>query len=169
MVDLCSCELPGYGDVTGFKWDVAAMPKGPKRAFNFLNVDVGSLIRQGKDHETAWDVLRFMTLDEPNASHLQVDSYGAIPARIESLPAFKEGLAGRFPGINVQVFLDAIPHAGGDNEDWIPNYAQVRTLQNAAFDRILKGEATADDELPRLQAAAQKAIDEWLARGGRGS
>ena len=168
MVDMCSCELAGYGDITGFRWDVAAIPKGPKRLFNFLNVDVGSLVKAGRDHATAWDVLKFMTLDEPNARHLQIDSYGAIPARIDSQAAFKEVLASRFPGVNAQLFLDAIPYAGGDNEDWVPNYAQVRALQNEAFDRLLKGETAVDEELPRLQADAQKAIDEWLAKFGRG-
>lgn len=168
MVDMCSCELAGYGDITGFQWDIAAMPKGPKRLFNFLNVDVGSLVKAGRNHETAWDVLKFMTLDEPNARRLQIDSYGAIPARIESQSAFTELLAARFPGVKARLFLDAIPYAGGDNEDWVPNYAQVRALQNAAFDQLLKGEATAGEALAQLQTAAQQAIDEWLAQYGRG-
>jgi len=164
MVDMCSCDLSGYGDVTGFTWDVGAMPKGPQGPFNFLNVDVGMLVKQGKNQDTAWDVLKTMTLDEPNARRLQVDSYGAIPARTEDVPYFKETFARKYPSVDVQPWLDAVQYAGGDNEDWAPAFSQVNSLKGKTFDTVMLGQGSAVEEMPKLQADAQKAIDDWFAK-----
>jgi len=163
MVDMCSCDLASYGNVSSFAWDLAAMPRGPRGPFNFLNVDVGALVKQGKQQELAWDVAKTLLLDEPQATRLQVESYGAIPSRTDQLPVFKGHLSQRFPGLDAQVFLDAIPYAGGDNEDWLPNFAQVNALKSKAFDMVMLGQATAADALSGLQTEAQEAIDEWLA------
>jgi multiple sugar transport system substrate-binding protein len=162
MIDMCTCDFASFGQAKDFKWDIAAMPKGPKRTFAFLNVDVGAIPRASKQQDLAWDVLRFFLIQQPNASHLILDSYGAIPPEKGQESKFAESIKGKYPNLDVQVILDAIQYCSGANEDWIPNYAQVNQLTGKHFDVIMLGQAPAESEMRKLQSEAQAAIDDWF-------
>lgn len=162
MIDMCSCNIKTpYGTNVPFSWKPAALPAGPARRFGFLNLDVGAIVAASKDHDLAWEVLKFFTIDPTNESKLAFDSYGGVPPLKANQGAFAEGIKRDLPNVNPQVWLDGFPSASPENEAWWPAFAEVNDLIGKSFDSIMGGTAAAT-AMPQLQQAAQAKIDDWF-------
>lgn len=162
MIDMCSCDIKSpYGQSVPFTWKAAAVPAGPGRRFSFLNLDVGAIVKPSADHDLAWEVLKFLTVDPANEKQLAYGSFGAIPPLSENRDAFPQGIRTDLPNVDPSVWIDGLPDASPENEAWFPAFAQVNDLVGKAFDDIIGGQA-ASNVMPKLQQDAQAQIDNWF-------
>jgi len=162
MIDMCSCDIKSpYGTGVPFEWKAAAMPTGPERRFAFLNLDVGALVKAGRNHELAWQVLKYFAVDPAAERRLAYESYGAVPPLRANADAFVTGIKADLPSVDPQVWLNGLPSASPENESWFPAFAEVNDLVGKTFDQIIGGTAAAQ-AMPSLQQAAQAKIDEWF-------
>lgn len=162
MIDMGTSDISSFAKDTPFDFALAAMPTGPARRFSFLNLDVGCLLKAGKNQDAAWEVLKFFSLDPANDKTLAFDSYTEIPPLKANTSAFTAGVRSQFKKADPQVWIDGFGSAGADNEAWFPAFAEVNTLVGKAFDSIIDGKP-ASSLLPPLQTAAQVEIDKWFA------
>lgn len=163
MIDMCACDLLTFGVGTKFAWDVAAWPRGPERLISHLNVDFGSVVSKSKDAAGAFELVRFLLADPENGRTLSTQAYGAMsPLKSES-GKFVEQLKGRFPGVDLKVFIDALPHSANEQEVWYPAFTEVGDMGGQFLDSVKEGKATAAEQLPKYQEAAQKKVDQWFA------
>lgn len=162
MIDMCSCDIKSpYGSDVPFEWKAAAMPTGPERRFAFLNLDVGALVKAGRNHDLAWQVLKYFAVDPAAERRLAYDSYGAVPPLKVNRDAFVTGIKADLPSVDPQVWIDGFPSASPENEAWFPAFAEVNDLVGKSFDQIIDGTPAAQ-AMPALQQAAQAKIDEWF-------
>ncbi len=162
MIDMCSCDIKSpYGTDVPFEWKAAAMPAGPARRFAFLNLDVGALVKAGRNHELAWQVLKYFAVDPVAERRLAYESYGAVPPLKVNRDAFVTGIKADLPAVDPQVWINGFPSASPENESWFPAFAEVNDLVGKTFDQIIGGTA-ASQAMPALQQAAQAKIDEWF-------
>jgi multiple sugar transport system substrate-binding protein len=162
MIDMCSCNIKTpYGTDVPFSWKAAALPAGPARRFGFLNLDVGAIVAASKDHDLAWEVLKFFTVDPPNERKLAYDSYGGIPPLKENVAAFADGIKRDLPKADPKVWLDGIPSSSPENEAWFPAFSEVNDLVGKSFDSVMGG-TPASQAMPQLQQQAQARIDDWF-------
>lgn len=163
MIDMCSCDIKTpYGQDVPFSWKAAAMPAGPARRFGFLNLDVGSIVKASSQHDLAWEVLRFFTVDPANEKQLAYGSYGAIPPLKDNRDAFSQGIRQDLPNVDPNVWIDGLADASPENEAWFPAFAQVNDLVGKAFDEVVVDAKPAIDVMRTLQADAQAQIDSWF-------
>lgn len=162
MIDMCACDLLSYGLDNDFAWDVAAWPRGPKRLISHLNVDFGTIVSKSARQAQAFDLLRFLLIEPENARTLSTKAYGAMsPLKSES-GKFVDELQGRFPGVDLDVFVKALPHSANEQEVWYPAFTEIGDLGGQFLDTVRQGKATAAEQLPKYQEAAQKKFDEWF-------
>ncbi len=162
MIDMCTCNIKTpYGTDVPFAWKAAAMPAGPKRRFCFLNLDLGAIVKASKNHDLAWEVLKYLTIDPVPAGKLAYQSDGAIPPLKADSAQFSSGIKHDLPSVKPSVWIDGLPYASEENEQWIPAFAEVNDLEGKAFDQVIAG-APAAQILPILQSQAQAQIDQWF-------
>ncbi|MGI9032751.1 MAG: extracellular solute-binding protein [Acidimicrobiales bacterium] len=162
MIDMCSCNIKTpYGTDVPFAWKAAALPAGPARRFGFLNLDVGAIVAASQNHDLAWEVLKFLTLDPANEAKLAYDSYGGVPPLKENESAFADGIKRDLPSVDPKVWLDGFASSSPENEAWFPAFSEVNDLVTKSFDSIMAG-APASSAMPQLQAQAQAKIDDWF-------
>ena len=162
MIDMCSCDIKSpFGTDVPFSWKAAAMPAGPSRRFGFLNLDVGTIVAGAKDHDLAWEVLKFLTFDPATERKLSFDSYGAVPPLKQNRDAFSDGITRDLPKVDPKVWIDGFSSASPENEAWFPAFAEVNDLVGKSFDAIIGGTPAAQ-AMPQLQQQAQAKIDEWF-------
>lgn len=162
MVDMCTCDLPSFGAVQRFDWDVAAWPRGPKRLASTLNLDVGAIVARSRNHELSWQILRELLTVPASERRLATRGYGAIPPLKSQSAAFVPYVKRRYPGIDLQVFLDGIEHGTAESEAWYPAFAQVGDLGGQFLQPVFEGKAPAAAQLSKYQVAAQGKVDAWL-------
>jgi hypothetical protein len=75
---------------------------------------------------------------------------------------FVDELQGRFPGVDLSVFVKALPHSANEQEVWYPAFTEISDLGGQFLDTVRQGKATAAEQLPKYQEAAQKKFDEWF-------
>lgn len=161
IIDMCGCDLLSYGLDNDFEWDVAAWPAGPARLVSTLNLDVGAIVAASPRRDAAFEALEFLLVDPANARRLATQGYGAMsPLRSEE-GAFLEELEGDFPGVDLQLFLDAFPFSV-NQEGWFPAFTEVGDAGGEFLDPIALGDATAAEQLPEYQTAAQEMVDQWF-------
>ncbi len=107
MVELCSCEIAAHGGVP-FPWQAAAMPAGPARRFTALDVDLVAMTRVGRNHDLAWELLKFMTLDPAQERQVATDAFGAIPALRENRDSFVAAAQGAALDLKATVWLEGL-------------------------------------------------------------
>lgn len=73
-----------------------------------------------------------------------------------------EQLGGRFPDVDLQVFVDALEHSSPEQEEWFPGYTQINDMGGQFLDAVYQGEAPAAGQLTEFQQAAQKEVDDWF-------
>lgn len=162
MIDMCACDLLSFGVDNSFAWDVAAWPRGPKRLISHLNVDFGTVVSKSKRQAQAWELLRFLLIEPENARTLSTKAYGAMsPLRSES-GKFVDELQGRFPDVDLNVFVKALPHSANEQEVWYPAFTEIGDMGGQYLDSVRQGKATAAEQLPKYQEAAQKKFDDWF-------
>lgn len=161
MIDMGTSDIASFAKETPFEFALAAMPTGPARRFCFLNLDMGCVLKGGKNQDVAWEVLKFMSMDPANSKKLAFDSYTEIPALKVNDGTFTAGVKSQFAKADPQVWIDGFASAGADNEAWFPAFAEVNKLIGDAFDSIIAGKA-ASVVMPPLQVAAQAEIDKWF-------
>ncbi|CAA9234347.1 MAG: hypothetical protein AVDCRST_MAG50-1346 [uncultured Acidimicrobiales bacterium] len=162
MIDMGTSDISSYGTGTPFEFSLAAMPAGPARRFNFLNLDVGAVVKASKNTDLAWEVLKYFSLDPAASKRLAFDSYNEIPALKQNTEAFSTGVRASLPKADPKVWIDGFEFAGADNEAWFPAFAEVNSLVGKAFDSIVDGRPAAS-VLPQLQGTAQTEIDKWFS------
>ncbi|MEO5680468.1 MAG: extracellular solute-binding protein [Acidimicrobiales bacterium] len=162
MIDMCSCNIKTpYGTDVPFAWKAAALPAGPDRRFGFLNLDVGAIVAAGKNHDLAWEVLKFLAIEPANEKQLAYESYGGVPPLKETQAAFADGIARDLPKVDPKVWIDGFPSSSPENEAWFPAFSEVNDLIGKSFDSIMSGTPAAT-AMPQLQTQAQAKIDEWF-------
>ncbi len=161
IIDMCGCDLQSWGAGNDFAWDVAPWPKGPERLVSTLNLDVGAIVKQSKQHEAAFEALRFLLVEPKNARKLSTKGYGAMSPLRSEQGAFLEELKGDFPDVNLQLFLDAFPYSI-NQEGWFPAFTQVGDLGGKYLDPVALGKSTAGEQLPAYQREAQQLVDQWF-------
>ncbi|HEV2068299.1 MAG TPA: hypothetical protein VGR26_00735, partial [Acidimicrobiales bacterium] len=161
MIDMCGCDLATWGTGIDFDWDVAPWPRGPEALVSTLNLDVGAIVARSENQEAAFEALRFLLIDPANARTLATKGYGAMSPLASERDAFLEEVSVDFPDIDLQLFLDALPHSV-NQESWMPAFAEVNDLQSQYLDPVFLEGAPAAEQLPLFQQAAQEAVDRWL-------
>ena len=161
MVDMCSCDLASYGTGNKFRWDVAAWPRGPKRTVATLNLDVGTIPAASGNHDLAWALLRDFLTVSANTRVLATKGYGAIPALKSEAGGFIDAVRGRYPGVDLQVFLDAIPYCTPETEEWYPAFSEIGGL--STLQPLYDGKVSAAEILPKYQQQTQKLVDSWFS------
>ncbi len=161
IIDMCGCDLLSYGVDNDFEWDVAPWPKGPAKLVSTLNLDVGAVVAASDKRDAAFEALEFLLVEPANARKLATKGYGAMsPLRSEE-GAFLTELESEFPGIDLQLFLDAFPFSV-NQEGWFPAFTQVNDAGGEFLDPIALGDAPAADQLREYQRAAQNLVDRWF-------
>lgn len=161
MIDMGTSDITAYGRDVPFDFQLAAMPTGPARRFNFLNLDVGCIVQASKNQNLAWEVLKYFSLDPATDERLAYGSYAMVPPLTSRAGAFTTGVQSSLKA-NPQVWLDGFASAGPDNEAWFPAFSEVNTLVGNAFDSVIGGKPAAS-VLPGLQTQSQTQIDMWFA------
>ncbi len=164
MAELCTCDLPTWGAVKTFKWDVAPIPRGPKRLFSYLNLDVGAIVDKATDKDAAWELLKSMLIDQGNEEQLSYESLKAIPPLKSNTAHFTDGVKRDFPTLDVNVLTDSLKYGSTESEDWHPAYIELGQTTGPLLDPVRRGEAKAADVAAKAQAAGQKVIDDWFAK-----
>ncbi len=161
IIDMCGCDLQTFGLDNPFEWDVAAWPKGPERLVSTLNLDVGAIVAASDQSDAAFEALKFLLVDPANARRLSTKGYGAMSPLRSEQGAFLEELKPDFPGVDLQVFLEAFPYSV-NQEGWFPAFTQVGDLGGQYLDPVALGQSTAAEQLPLYQQTAQKLVDRWF-------
>lgn len=164
MAELCTCDLPTWGAVKTFKWNVAPIPRGPKRLFSYLNLDVGAIVAKATDKDAAWELLKSMLIDQGNEEQLSYQSLKAIPPLKSNTARFTDGVKRDFPTLDVSVLTESLKYGSTESEDWHPAYIELGQTTGPILDPVRRGEAKAADVAAKAQAAGQKVIDDWFAK-----
>jgi len=162
MIDMCACDLLSFGVDNSFQWDVAAWPRGPKRLISHLNVDFGSVVAKSKGQAQAWELLRFLLVNPQNGRTLSSKGYGAMSPLRSETGTFVDELKGRFPDVDLSVFVKALPYSANEQEVWYPAFTEIGDMGSQFLDTVKQGKSTAAEQLPKYQEAAQKKFDEWF-------
>jgi len=160
IIDMCGCDLQSWGADNPFEWDVAPWPKGPAKLVSTLNLDVGAIVAASDQHDASFEALRFLLTEPANARQLS-SGYGAMSPLKSEQNAFLDQLGGSFPGVDLQLFLDAFPYSV-NQEGWFPAFTEVGDLGGQFLDPVALGKSTAAEQLPQYQQAAQALVDRWF-------
>lgn len=161
IIDMCGCDLQSFGANNEFEWDVAPWPTGPERLVSTLNLDVGAIVAASKHHDEAFEALQYLLVEPDNARELSTKGYGAMSPLRSEQNAFLKSLSGDFPGVDLQVFLDAFPYSV-NQEGWFPAFTEVGDIGGQFLDPVALGKSSAAEQLPRYQKAAQALVDRWF-------
>jgi multiple sugar transport system substrate-binding protein len=160
MIDMCSCEINSpFGLQVPFVWKAAALPAGPARRVGPLEVSLGAIVAASRQHDLAWEVLKFFAVDPAHERDLAFAGFNAAPALTANADAFTQGTKGL--GVDPAVWVAGRPDASAENDTWVPAFADVQTLLAAALAQV-SGGASAATVMPQLQQQAQAKIDAWF-------
>jgi multiple sugar transport system substrate-binding protein len=161
MIDMCSCDLSSpFASQVPFQWKAAALPKGPGGHVGMLEVSLATIVAAGRQHDLAWEVLKFFAVDPAQESQLSYAGFGAIPPLSANQATFTEGIKPSI-GADPAVWIAGLPSASAEGDGWVPAFAAVQGLFSAALAQVLGG-APAATVMPQLQQQAQAAIDAWF-------
>ncbi len=162
MIDMCSCDIRSpLGTSVPFTWRPAAVPSGPVRRFNFLNLDVGTILRASHHHDLAWEVLKYLAINPNVERQLSFGAYGEFPPLRSTVGAFPAGIHRELPAVDARVWQNGFPHAYDYNEAWFPAFAAINDLIGPTFDKVEAG-APAAPLMRQLQGQAQSKVNAWL-------
>jgi multiple sugar transport system substrate-binding protein len=136
---------PTYRAVTGFDWDVAALPRRQTRA-GILHADAYCMAATAKDKSAVWAFIEYA--NSPEGQTLVAASGRTVP----SLKAVAESPAFLDPApepSSSRVFLDTIPHMRA--VPVLSNWGDIEEIASDEIERAFYGDAT-------VAEAAQSAI-----------
>lgn len=129
-----------YWDVS---WNWAVQPMGTRRA-TIMYIDHLYIAKNNRD-EAAWEWVKFLVTNPEVQIIYAGEGNGKIPALREAAYTWvNEMLAQMYPGLHLHVLLDGIMYdIGGRTGEAFPNWQRVAPIIHEAYDRILRGEASA--------------------------
>ncbi|MGI6083722.1 MAG: extracellular solute-binding protein [Limnochordia bacterium] len=92
----------------GFNWRVAASPRG-ERAISQTSIHGLGMSLHGRQHDTAWELLAYLTLD-PQGAILFSRAENRVPVVREAINDFLKRWSADFPDKDVNVFVTAMDH-----------------------------------------------------------
>lgn len=124
-----------------FKWDVVALPDGPKPGGNWLFWGSYAANAKTANPEAAWRVIKALT--DP-AIQKMVSELGAnIPSRVGDQA--KQDFLGFTPPDNNQAFLDGLANNSvAEGPLWAGSWPKFDTVMGAAVSGVVNGEKTVD-------------------------
>lgn len=140
MIELCSCDAATVLNDLPFTAQLAALPAGPTRRPASIDVQLGAIVAESKQHDLAWRLLSYLSLDKDTAAKV-ADGFGLNPLAVAE--------------------ADAGAATSARSGAWMPAFTKVRDLIDTAFSRVRAGTSPAE-VLPTLQRDAQRAIDAWF-------
>ena len=147
-----------------FTWDMAAIPGGPNgKVLSMVDADTAVMPAAGKNPNEAWEVMKWFF--EKEQYDTLIANYSCLPADKESMASWSSKLSSKYPGVDFQVFLDAMDYTETYNhESWKPNYPKINTEMTKAHDAITNGTNLDVDALMKeTSTAVQALIDEYWA------
>jgi multiple sugar transport system substrate-binding protein len=154
-------ELVRYASIEDFEWDVCPDVFGPVNRRTRLCIDQGCLTQKSKNHDAAWEWLKFIT--GPGMSErFSVDLRAALPPRASGLDLYMQRAAEAYPGIDATITFDALPRSRY-MEYWRPP-TEWRDLWSPYTDKVLANEATAQEAFPEGAEKVQENWDEYWAQ-----
>ncbi|MDQ6615619.1 MAG: hypothetical protein M3083_12985, partial [Actinomycetota bacterium] len=133
---------------------------GPARRFGSLEVILGTIVATSRQHDLAWEVLKFFAVDPGPERQLAVAGFNAMPAVRANADAFAQGTR-QAVGVDPAVWVAGLPSSSAENGGWIPAFAEVHDLLTAALAQVAAG-ASAAVAMPQAQQQAQAKIDAWF-------
>lgn len=144
--------VPAYREITGFDWDVAALPRN-RNAAGILHSDAFCMASRARHKDAAWAFIEFAS--SVNGQTILARSGRTVP----SLKAVAESPAFLDPGAapaSSRVFLDGIPvirrvpvHSG-----WV----DVETTGSEELERAFYGQASVEEA---MRAAVVQSIEDF--------
>jgi multiple sugar transport system substrate-binding protein len=141
--------VPTYRTVTGFDWDVAALPMARRRA-GILHADAYCMPKAGSNRAGAWAFIEFA--NSPEGQRIVATSGRTVPSlrAVAESPAFLDPAA---KPRNSRVFLEGIPHirAVPVMDTWI----DIEDLVGQELERAYYGRASVDEVIATATRRAQ--------------
>ncbi len=137
-----------------FRWDVAALPQGKKRAAAYWT-QATSVFKNSKQKDAAWTFVQFLLSDE--GQRILAESKFATPSKkaIASSPAYLTGNPE-----HIKVFVDAYAH--GRSIQFTPQWFQIMaggtSVIARAFDPVWLGQAKVEDAVKSASAEVDKIL-----------
>lgn len=143
----------------GENWDMAAVPSYQGETTANLNADTFRILKASKNHDAAFEVLKFFLGD---ASQELLKLYGGMPARKADQEAFFKELDGTFPqNVDWQVAKDGVNFPDNPSfEGYMPNYNEAFDLTNTFLNKLYTAEGLdMDQEIAAFKAELQTVFD----------
>ncbi len=150
-----TCCLTDAGET----WDVAVVPSYKGKTTSNLNADTFRLLKAGKNHEAAFEVLKYF-LGEASPELLKL--YGGMPARKADQEAFFKDLDETFPQkVDWQVAKDSVNYPDTPSfEGYMPNYNEAFDLTNTFLNKLFTTDGLdMDKEIAAFKAELQTVFD----------
>ena len=150
----------------GFNWNVAPIPAGPHGdVVSPTNADTFAIPSHSKHPQQAWEVAKWLV--EPEMLARICSILGCMPARKSLADGWLKDMAGQYPNVDFQLFVDSIQYmdASPNNEGWVPNYQKVwDATQNAQDILVSDGSVDVQTVMDDLDSEVQGYLDEyWVA------
>ncbi len=128
-------SMRSFTPIKDFVWDVAPVPKGPAGRIPFIASRGWNIMRNSKNKEVAWSLLKYFT--SPEALRLYVETFGILPPSRTSI--VKDWMVKVQAPKNREVFFRDIEHA---KAPW-PITADVFNPVSKAVEQIVWGKKSA--------------------------
>jgi multiple sugar transport system substrate-binding protein len=147
---------PTYREITGFDWDVAALPRREQPA-GILHSDGYCMPTTARDKDATWKFIEFANSAEGQT--IIARSGRTVPSLVEvaSSPAFLDPNA---RPANGQVFLSTLPDIRA--VPIVPGWVDIEELTAAELERAYYGTATVDEV---IQSAINRTLPFFTGTG----
>jgi multiple sugar transport system substrate-binding protein len=148
-------------DNAGDKWDLAVVPSYNGKTTANMNADTFRIFKASKHPAEAFEVLKFLIGDSPEAKDLLI-AYGAFPARKSLQPSFVDELNKKFTQKpDWQVAIDSLAYPDNPSfEAYFPNYNEAMNRTRTFYNLILTTDKlNIDDEIAKLKIDLQAIYD----------
>lgn len=142
--------VPTYREISGFDWDVAALPQGRQRA-GILHSDAFCSPASATNKDAIWTFIEFAASREGQT--ILASSGRTVPSfkAIAESPAFLDPNA---KPANSRVFLETIPVIRGVPVH--PGWVDVESISGDELERAFYGDATVDEA---IRAAIERSAE----------
>src|SRR5262245_50044528 len=146
-----------------YKWDVAAIPKGPVAQNTLATTDGWAVWKGTKGADDAWEFLKFLQTDEWN--ELMITIGYLRPSRVSLFSKWESLVKKAVPELqdkNLKIFGDAVSYA--TTLELFQFHADAAQIINAARDAAIRDGKQSDARATFAEAA--KKVNEAEAKGG---
>lgn len=153
--------IPSLRKDSKIKWNVAALPKGPKGLYTRDPSDSLVIWKGSKNQDQSWKFLEFAT--GPKGQEIIALGGRGVPARIETAQSDK--FLKQPDGIDWKVFVDATAHEGIQPVTDV--WPQMDHTIQTELDKMWNNRATAKDVAKTLQTSITTLLGKATARRDR--